>query len=64
MAMELRPPPDAYHERTSINLLIPDLNKHVATQGYAVVTGRSKVDEEVQEEQRQRGKFQVFRSST
>jgi len=42
-AMELRPPPDAYHERTSIDLLIPELNEHAATQGYAVVKGRGKV---------------------
>lgn len=41
--MELTPPPDAYHDRTSIDLLIKDLNKHAATQGYAVVKGRSKV---------------------
>jgi hypothetical protein len=43
MVMELRSPSDAYHERTSIDLLIPELNEHAATQGYAVVKGRSKV---------------------
>jgi len=41
--MELKPPPNTYYERTSIDLLIPQLNKHAATQGYAVVKGRSKV---------------------
>jgi hypothetical protein len=41
--MELLPPPDAYHERTSIELLVKDLNKHAATQDYAVVQGRSKI---------------------
>ncbi len=41
--MELLPPLDAYYERTSIDLLIQDLNKLAAKQGYAVVKGRSKV---------------------
>ncbi len=57
MIMKLRPSPDAYRERTSIDLLILDLNKHTTTQDYAVIKGRSKVDEKVQEGQRQRGKF-------
>jgi len=43
MIMELKPSPDAYYERTSIDLLVPELNQHAATQGYAVVKGRSKV---------------------
>ncbi len=60
MVIELRPPSDANYERTSINLLILDLNKHMATQDYAMVTDRSKVDEKVQEKQRQRGKFRLI----
>jgi len=43
MIMELKPSPDAYYERTSIDLLVPELNQHATTQGYAVVKGRSKV---------------------
>jgi len=38
MAMELKPPPpNAYHGKTAIELLIEDLNTHAATQGYAMV---------------------------
>ncbi len=44
--MELKPPPDAYYERTSIDLLVPELNQHAAMQGYAVVKGRSKVSKQ------------------
>lgn len=43
MAMKLRLSPNAYYERTSINLLMLDLNKHVATQDYAMIKGRNKV---------------------
>jgi len=31
MAMELQPPPDAYYERTSIDLLVSKLNEHATT---------------------------------
>ena len=41
--MELRSSPDAYHERTSIELLISELNEHATTQGYAMMKDRSKV---------------------
>ena len=41
--MELKPPPNTYYERISIDLLISQLNKHAATQGYAMVKGRSKI---------------------
>jgi len=41
--MELLPPLDSYYERTSIVLLIQDVNKLAARQGYAVVQDRSKV---------------------
>ncbi len=43
MVMELRSPSNAYHERTSIDLLILELNEHATTQGYAIVKGRNKV---------------------
>ncbi len=41
--MELLPPVELLHERTSIELLLEDINKHAAKQGYAVIKGRSKL---------------------
>lgn len=44
--MELEPPPDAYHDRISIELLVKDLNEHAATQGYAIILDRSKISKQ------------------
>lgn len=41
-SMDLLPPPNQLHEYTSIDLLVKDINKHAAKQGYAVIRGRSK----------------------
>ena len=41
--MELQPSPNAYYEKTSIDLLVSKLNKHAATQDYAIVKDRSKI---------------------
>jgi len=43
MIMKLRSSPNAYHKRTSINLLMLDLNKHVATQDYVMIKDRNKM---------------------
>ena len=40
--MQLSPPVKAYHEFTSLDLLIEKINDHAKTQGYAVTRKRSK----------------------
>ena len=42
MAMELESSSERTHEYISLDLLVKEINKHAATQGYAVIKGRTK----------------------
>jgi len=44
--IKLRLLPNAYYERTSINLLISNLNKHTTTQDYAIIKDRNKMSKQ------------------
>jgi len=41
--MQLISSSNIYHDRTLINLLIKNLNKHATTQDYAIIKDRNKI---------------------